>query len=87
MSRLAKLVQVDEVLDQLRDLRTLYHSEADLQHSFALAIARLAPDLRIRLEVPLRQERSEYLDILVEDPSSGASTAVELKYITQRLET
>ena len=86
MALLARRLGLDAVMDELRRSRTLFHSEADFQHSFAMTIAHLDPALRVRLEVPFREERASYLDLLVTDPGTGASTAIELKYSTQRLE-
>ncbi|NAZ81727.1 hypothetical protein GTR02_07830 [Kineococcus sp. R8] len=86
MSVLAGRADLTEVVERLRAERSLFHSEADLQHAFAMMVARADPSLRIRLEVPFRDERSTYLDLLVSDAATGLSTAVELKYFTQRLQ-
>lgn len=83
---LADTVPLDRVIERLRATRSLFHSEADLQHSFAVAVSKLDDALRVRLEVPFRDGRSTYLDVLVTNPVTGLSTAVELKYSTARLE-
>ncbi|MEU9333787.1 hypothetical protein AB0D49_11590 [Streptomyces sp. NPDC048290] len=80
---IAGSVPLDRVLDLLSAQRPVFHSEADLQHSFALALAEAAPGVRCRLEVPVRTDKkSEYLDLLCLGPD-GARTAVEFKYVTR----
>ena len=59
--------------------RPVFHSEADFQHSLALMIHQLKPNLEVRLEIPVR---GIALDMLVMDPTSGERLAVELKYKT-----
>ncbi|MEV6021216.1 MULTISPECIES: hypothetical protein [unclassified Streptomyces] len=72
-----------EVLEGLRARRPVFHSEADLQHSFALAVGEVARDVRCRLEVPVRgSEASEYLDLLCLGPAGR--TAIEFKYVTRK---
>lgn len=62
--------------------RPVFHSEADLQHSFAKALWELAPDVRSRLEVPQRGlGKTEYLDLQCLGP--GGRTAIEFKYFTR----
>ncbi|MFC8515808.1 hypothetical protein [Streptomyces sp. NPDC057257] len=61
----------------------MFHSEADLQHSFARALWELSPDVHSRLEVPQRAgSRTEHLDLLCIGPSTR--TAIEFKYFTRR---
>jgi hypothetical protein len=66
-------------MDHLRQMRPIFHSEADFQLAFGVALHDLAPDLNIRLEV--RQQTAEYLDLLCFGPSGR--TAIEFKYVTQ----
>ncbi|WEH40363.1 hypothetical protein [Streptomyces sp. AM 2-1-1] len=74
---------LDDVLARLRGHRPVFHSEADLQHSFALAVHEVAREVGCRLEVPVRgSEASEYLDLLCLGPAGR--TAVEFKYVTRR---
>ncbi|MFJ4843198.1 hypothetical protein [Streptomyces sp. NPDC088746] len=74
---------LEDVLARLSERRPLFHSEADLQHSFALAVSEIAPEVRCRLEVPVRGiDASEYLDLLCLGPASR--TAIEFKYVTRR---
>lgn len=81
--KIAGSAPLDEVLEQLRARRPVFHSEADLQHSFALAVGELAQDIRCRLEVPVRRsDASEYLDLLCLGPEDR--TAIEFKYVTRQ---
>lgn len=67
--------------------RPIFHSEADLQHAFAMLAARWFPRARIRLEVPYRALAGgrwetvarESLDVLVDD--GAGPVFVELKYL------
>ncbi len=73
---------LSEVMTHLRQRRPVFHSEADLQHSFARALWELTPVVECRLEVPQRLSRkAEYLDLLCIGPS--ARTAIEFKYFTR----
>jgi hypothetical protein len=74
-------VSLPEVMAQLQQDRPVFHSERDLQHSFARVLWKLAPDIQSRLEV--RQNApdaagAEYLDLLCIGPSTR--TAIEFKY-------
>jgi hypothetical protein len=81
--KVAGRVSLGDVLAQLGRHRPVFHSEADLQHSFARALWELSPDVHSRLEVPQRSEgKAEYLDLLCIGPSSR--TAIEFKYFTRR---
>lgn len=76
-------VPLSKVMAKLRQDRPVFHSEADLQHSFARVLWELAPTVQSRLEV--RQHApgavgAEYLDLLCIGPS--ARTAIEFKYFT-----
>ncbi|WP_256225791.1 hypothetical protein [Streptomyces sp. PAN_FS17] len=76
-------VPLDDVIKELGRRRPVFHSEADLQHSFARLLWELEPDMQSRLEVPQRhQDRTEYLDLLCF--SGSARTAIEFKYFTRR---
>ncbi|MGV9343264.1 hypothetical protein ACWDSD_00390 [Streptomyces spiralis] len=73
---------LSEVVECLRRHRPVFHSEADLQHSFARVLWELAPEVRPRLEVPQRVSgKAEYLDLLCLGPSTR--TAIEFKYFTR----
>ncbi|CAL9667261.1 hypothetical protein [Streptomyces sp. Tu 3180] len=76
-------VPLSAVLDELAQRRPVFHSEADLQHSFAQLLWELAPEVRSRLEVPRRHNgRVERLDLLC--LGSPGRTAIEFKYPTRR---
>ncbi|WP_326581803.1 hypothetical protein OIE69_44195 (plasmid) [Actinacidiphila glaucinigra] len=80
---IAGRILLDDVLAALRAVRPLFHSEADLQHSFARALWELAPEVGSRLEVPRRgRGKNEHLDLLCVGPL--ARTAIEFKYVTRR---
>lgn len=80
----AGAVELDQVMTHLVASRPVFHSEADLQFAFARAMFEIAPEVRVRLEVPQRpaQGRREYLDMLCLG-AEGATTAVEFKYFTR----
>ncbi|MER7468489.1 hypothetical protein [Streptomyces sp. NPDC097981] len=83
LEKIAGCAALDEVLACLCARRPVFHSEADLQHSFALAVEEVAQDVRCRLEVPVRgNDASEYLDLLCLGPTGR--TAVEFKYVTRQ---
>ncbi|WP_406421668.1 hypothetical protein OH809_16525 [Streptomyces sp. NBC_00873] len=79
---IAGRTELSEIIAQLRVQRPVFHSEADLQHSFAQVLWELAPDVHSRLEVPQRlSDKTEYLDLLCIGPSTR--TAIEFKYFTR----
>lgn len=80
----AGAVELDEVMTHLVASRPVFHSEADLQFAFARAMFEIAPEVRVRLEVPQRPApgQREYLDMLCLG-AEGATTAVEFKYFTR----
>ncbi|MEU1600937.1 hypothetical protein ABZ468_51610 [Streptomyces sp. NPDC005708] len=76
-------ISLGDVIAHLGRHRPVFHSEADLQHSFARALWELSPDVHSRLEVPQRTAgKAEYLDLLCIGPSTR--TAIEFKYFTRR---
>jgi hypothetical protein len=75
---IAGAVDLDVVMQRLRGGRSVYHSEADFQHSFGQVLHSLEPGLNIRLEV--RHDDAEYLDLLCFGPTGRA--AIEFKYKT-----
>lgn len=80
---IAGTVSLPEVMARLQQDRPVFHSERDLQHSFARVLWELAPKIQSRLEV--RQNApdavgAEYLDLLCIGPA--ARTAIEFKYFT-----
>jgi hypothetical protein len=78
-------VSLPEVMARLQQDRPVFHSERDLQHSFARVLWEMAPKIQSRLEV--RQYApdavgAEYLDLLCIGPL--ARTAIEFKYRTAK---
>lgn len=68
------------LLPSLARTRPVFHSEADFQLALAWEVQRGHPNWRVRLET--RPYPGVHLDLLVADPTSGMSVAVELKYLT-----
>lgn len=82
MAVIAERALLNDVMAKLCHLRPVFHSEADLQHSFARVLWELASDVDSRLEVPQRVAgKTEYLDLLCLGPESR--TAIEFKYFTR----
>jgi len=82
-SLIAGEVPLAEIMARLQQDRPVFHSEADLQHSFARVLWELAPKIQSRLEVRQHVPDAtgrEYLDLLCIGPS--ARTAIEFKYFT-----
>jgi hypothetical protein len=76
------MLDLPSVMHHLAQTRPIFHSEADFQHALAWQIHTEHPDARLRLEYrPFPNERV-YIDIWCE--LYGLSTAIELKYPTQR---
>ncbi len=75
-------VSVTEMLCELAKVRPVFHSEADLQYSFARLLWEKAPEVHARLEARQPGEAREYLDVLCIGPES--QTAIEFKYWTRR---
>lgn len=80
------LDQVHEVMSELSRERPVFHSEADFQHAFAQQLAKMHPNLSVRLEIPYRSIGSAepdsrfVVDLFCSDPGTGGATAVEFKY-------
>ena len=66
----------------LSEERPIFHSEADFQHALAWQLRKVMPKDEIRLEYKPFQNEKMYLDIWL----SCAGVAIELKYLTKRLE-
>lgn len=78
---IAGVLDLDQSLADLAAARPIFHSEADFQLALGLVVGRLAPDLAVRLET--RPAAGVHLDVEVRNPVTGATTAVELKYLTR----
>lgn len=74
-------IDIHALLGGLARKRPVFHSEADFQHALAWHI-RQATGSDIRLEFRPCRNRSVYLDLWMPD----LSVAVELKYLTRKLE-
>ena len=76
-------LDIHHLMEGLSQSRPIFHSEADFQHSLAWKIHEVMPDSQIRLEYPFRHDSNpKYLDIWL--PTERI--AIELKYLTKRLE-
>ncbi|SFF52474.1 hypothetical protein SAMN05216251_117130 [Actinacidiphila alni] len=78
-------VSLPEVMAQLQQDRPVFHSERDLQHSFARVLWKMAPTVEVRLEVRQNSPEAagaEYLDLLC--IGATARTAIEFKYRTAK---
>ncbi|MEV4655582.1 hypothetical protein [Micromonospora sp. NPDC049301] len=80
MTSIAGDTEVATVMAELITRRSVFHSEADLQHAFARTLHSLRPSVEVRLEV--RQSGGEHLDLLCFGPHGR--TAIEFKYFTAR---
>ena len=78
------MIDVHAILMRLAGKRPVFHSEADFQHALAWELHRELPEARIRLEYRPFSHESVYIDIWIEH--DGKATAIELKYLTRKLE-
>jgi hypothetical protein len=76
-------IDIHFIIEELRQKRPLFHSEADFQFAFAWEIQRLYPYAHIRLEYPPVHEPNKYIVILVR--IKDHSYPIELKYKTKKL--
>jgi hypothetical protein len=79
--QIAGTVDLYGVLRRLSELRPVFHSEADFQLALAWQVQLADPALRVRMET--RPAVGMHLDLAVEHPDTGQTTAVELKYLTR----
>jgi hypothetical protein len=75
---------IHSLLGGLAIRRPVFWSEADFQHELAIEISKTFPDASVRLEWPLPGEGIRALDLLVS--AKDATTAVELKYMTRKID-
>lgn len=68
-------VSLPEVMARLQQDRPVFHSETDLQHSFARGPWELAPKIQSRLEVRQNAPDAEYLDLLCIGPAARTATS------------
>lgn len=74
------LLSLREWVARLAQTRPAFHSEADFQHSLAMIIREVQPELLVRLET--RPEAGMHQDMLVSWPATRLHLAAELKYLT-----
>ena len=68
---------INRTLDELSEIRPIFHNEADFQFSFAWQIQKQNPNHRIRLEYKVPQFVNRYTDIWI---TGEDFVAIELKY-------
>lgn len=76
---------VADLMEGLADTRPVFHSEADFQHALAWRIHEVDRDPGIRLEWPVTlpgRRKRIYVDVYL----PNHKVAVELKYLTQKLQ-
>lgn len=79
---IARLVELAPLLGALGRNRPVFHSERDLQLALGWEIHQRGDgEIRVRLEV--RTGTGIHLDVLAHHSATGASTALELKFMTQ----
>lgn len=81
---LSELVRA--ALFDLARRRQIFHSEADFQYELATQLTRLNPSVEIRLERPVRIPGARVINLDMFLRRDGMQYAVELKYITAKLE-
>ena len=59
------MIDMDGLMGSLADMRKVFHSEADFQHSLAWHIHQAMPESQVRLEVDVMQveHQRRFLDI------------------------
>ncbi|MBN1152258.1 MAG: hypothetical protein JXA58_03520 [Dehalococcoidia bacterium] len=78
------MIEMNAVLDALRNERPLFHSEDDFKFALAWKLQEMYPSAVVRLERPHDlEDRRIYVDITVE--FTNERLAIELKYKTRRL--
>jgi hypothetical protein len=76
-------LDISSILSELAGSRPIFHSEADFQHAFALALTKHASSVSVRLEVPFSFDKPGATDIVAR--SGGSTSGIELKYLTRQL--
>jgi len=78
------MIDLHAIVARLATKRPLFHSEADFQHALAWELHHELPDARVRLEYRPFPSEAVYVDIWVE--REGMAMALELKYLTKKLD-
>lgn len=81
---IADSVDLTDTMAKLAKRRPVFHSEADFQFAFAWEVQSADQLMRVYLET--RPYESVHLDLAFERPDLEAYTAVEVKYLTRRLD-
>jgi len=84
MGLICNRLELVDVMARLAIVRPVFHSEADFQFAFAQIVTALDPDVRVRLEVPARSQRTrrtEYIDMIC---MADSITRIEFKYATRK---
>ena len=65
------MLNIEEILESLSNERPVFHSERDFQFSLGIKIKEKYPEMEIRLEVPMNddktEKRVEHIDMKVLD--------------------
>ena len=77
------VTDIRSAIDNLKNKRVLFHSEADFQFSLAWELQRLLPDAKIRLEYCPVFDNQMHIDIYILD--GDQSYPIELKYKTRKI--
>ena len=78
------LIDVNKAIEILKQRRSVFTSEADLQLEFGWVLKELYPDYRVRMEYCPKVDRNIHIDILV--ISNNGCIPIELKYKTKSSE-
>ena len=65
----------------MRTTRSVFHSDADLQHHLAWQAHLLDPQLQVRLEFRPDTRIRESVDVMLVRPDLGMATFIELNYL------
>ena len=78
------MLDIDGLMASLADRRKVFHSEADFQHALAWQIHEAALESQVRLEVSVIPVETQRVFLDIWPPVERI--AIELKYVTRRLE-
>jgi hypothetical protein len=79
------MIEMTDVLNELRSKRRVFHSEADFQHALAWKIHEKYPRLNVRLEKRVILNKKEiYFDIFAFNDNK--TVAIEVKYKAKNLD-
>jgi len=81
MQRLAGSIAGEDLLIAMRATRSVFHSEADLQHHLAWQAHLLDPLLEVRLEFRPDARIRESVDVMLLRSDLDMATFIELKYL------